>query len=132
MSSRTQTTEVLLRWKYVRQAVGRALYSLEQFTISGAKHSDTSQTHAKEESLFSCRVERKGRNKVITFVLILIHNVSFNSAHIFHAFCEPETKAMGAGAPGYLILPNQHVLIPQLSFHFVCSTFYYNVPMPRG
>jgi len=37
MSSRTQTTEVLLRWKYVRQAVGRALYTLEQFTISEAK-----------------------------------------------------------------------------------------------
>jgi len=31
MSSRTQTTEVFLRWKYVRQA--RALYTLEQFTI---------------------------------------------------------------------------------------------------
>jgi len=37
MSSRMQTTEVLLRWKYVRQAVGRALYTLEQFTISEAK-----------------------------------------------------------------------------------------------
>ena len=37
MSSRMQTTEVLLRWKYVRQAVGRALYILEQFTISEAK-----------------------------------------------------------------------------------------------
>ena len=37
ISSRTQTTEVLLRWKYVRQAVGRALYTLEQFTISQAK-----------------------------------------------------------------------------------------------
>jgi len=36
MSSRTQTTEVLLAWKYVRQAVGRALYTLEQFTISEA------------------------------------------------------------------------------------------------
>jgi len=36
MSSRTQTTEVLLRWKYVRQAVGQALYTLEQFTISQA------------------------------------------------------------------------------------------------
>jgi len=28
MSSRTQTTEFLLGWKYVRQAVGRALYTL--------------------------------------------------------------------------------------------------------
>jgi len=37
MSSRTQTTEVLLRWKYVRQAAERALYTLEQFTISDAK-----------------------------------------------------------------------------------------------
>jgi len=37
MSSRTQTTEVLLRWKCVTQAVGRALYTLEQFTISEAK-----------------------------------------------------------------------------------------------
>ena len=37
MSSRTQTTEVLLRWKYVRQAVARALYTLEQFTISEAE-----------------------------------------------------------------------------------------------
>ena len=37
MSSRTQTTEVLLRCKYVRQAVGRALYTIEQFTISEAK-----------------------------------------------------------------------------------------------
>jgi len=37
MCSRTQTTEVLLRWKYVRQGVGRALYTLEQFTISEAK-----------------------------------------------------------------------------------------------
>jgi len=37
MSSGTQTTEVLLRWKYVRQAVGRALYNLEQFTISEPK-----------------------------------------------------------------------------------------------
>jgi len=37
MSSRTQTTEVLLAWKYVRQAVERALYTLEQFTISEAK-----------------------------------------------------------------------------------------------
>jgi len=37
MSSRTQTTEVHLRWKYVRQAVGQALYTLEQFTISEAK-----------------------------------------------------------------------------------------------
>jgi len=37
MSSGTQTTEVLLRWKYVRQAVQRALYTLEQFTISEAK-----------------------------------------------------------------------------------------------
>ena len=37
MCSRTQTTEVLLRWKYVRQAVGRALYTLEQFTISEAE-----------------------------------------------------------------------------------------------
>ena len=37
MSSRTQTTEVLLRWKYVRQAVARALCTLEQFTISEAK-----------------------------------------------------------------------------------------------
>ena len=36
MSSRTQTSEVLLRWKYVRQAVRRALYILEQFTISEA------------------------------------------------------------------------------------------------
>jgi len=34
MSSGTQTTEVLLRWKYVRQAVERALCTLEQFTIS--------------------------------------------------------------------------------------------------
>jgi len=34
MSSRTQTTEVLLRWKCVRQTVGRALCTLEQFTIS--------------------------------------------------------------------------------------------------
>jgi len=37
MSSRTQTTEVLLKWKYVRQAVGRAFYTLEQFTVSQAK-----------------------------------------------------------------------------------------------
>jgi len=37
MSSRTQTTEVLLRWKSVRRAVGRALYTLEQFTSSEAK-----------------------------------------------------------------------------------------------
>jgi len=37
MSSRTPSTEVLLRWNYVRQAVGRALYTLEQFTISEAK-----------------------------------------------------------------------------------------------
>jgi len=37
MSSRTQTTEVLLRWKYVRQAVGLALYTVDQFTISEAK-----------------------------------------------------------------------------------------------
>ena len=37
MSSRTQTTEILLRWKYLRRAVGRALYTLEQFTISKAK-----------------------------------------------------------------------------------------------
>ena len=29
MSSRTQITEVLLRGKYVRQAVERALYTLE-------------------------------------------------------------------------------------------------------
>jgi len=36
MSSRTQTTEVLFRWMCVRQAVGRALYTLEQFTISEA------------------------------------------------------------------------------------------------
>jgi len=36
MSSRTQTTEVLLRWKCVRQTVGRALCTLEQFTISEA------------------------------------------------------------------------------------------------
>ena len=28
-SSRTQTTEVLLRWKCVRQAVGRALYKVK-------------------------------------------------------------------------------------------------------
>jgi len=34
MSFGTQTTEVLLRWKYVRQAVQRALYTLEQFTVS--------------------------------------------------------------------------------------------------
>jgi len=33
MSSRTQTTEVLLRWKYVRQAVGRALYTLHDAAI---------------------------------------------------------------------------------------------------
>jgi len=37
MSSRTQTTEVLLRWNYVRQAEERALCTLEQFTISEAK-----------------------------------------------------------------------------------------------
>ena len=37
MSSRTQTTEVLLAWKYVRQALERAMYTLEQFTISEAK-----------------------------------------------------------------------------------------------
>jgi len=37
MFSRMQTIEVLLRWKYVRQAVGRAWYTLEQFTISEAK-----------------------------------------------------------------------------------------------
>jgi len=37
ISSRTQTTDVLLRWKYVRQAMRRALYTLEQFTISEAK-----------------------------------------------------------------------------------------------
>ena len=37
MPSRTQTTEVLLRWKYVRQAVERALCTLEQFTISDAE-----------------------------------------------------------------------------------------------
>ena len=37
MSSRTQTTEVLLRWKYAIQAVVRALCTLEQFTISEAK-----------------------------------------------------------------------------------------------
>jgi len=37
MSSGTQTTEVLLRWKYVRPAVGWALYTLEQFTISEAR-----------------------------------------------------------------------------------------------
>ena len=35
MSSRTQTAEVLLKWKYVRQAV--AFYTLEQFTVSQAK-----------------------------------------------------------------------------------------------
>ena len=34
---RMQTTGVLLTWKYVRQAVGRTLYTLEQFTISEAK-----------------------------------------------------------------------------------------------
>jgi len=37
MSSRTQTTEVLLSWKYVRKAVKLALYTLEQFTISEAQ-----------------------------------------------------------------------------------------------
>jgi len=37
MSFRKQTTEVLLRWNYVRQAVGRALYTLEQLTVSEAK-----------------------------------------------------------------------------------------------
>ena len=37
MSSKNTTTEVLLRWKYVRQAVQRALCTLEQFTISEAK-----------------------------------------------------------------------------------------------
>jgi len=37
MPSRTQTTEVLLRWKYVRQAVERASCTLEQFTISDAE-----------------------------------------------------------------------------------------------
>ena len=36
-SSRTQTTEVLLRWKYVRQAVRRTLYTLELFAVSEAK-----------------------------------------------------------------------------------------------
>jgi len=34
MSSGTPSTEVLFSWKSVRQAVGRALYTLEQFTIS--------------------------------------------------------------------------------------------------
>jgi len=32
MTSRTQTTEVLLRWKYVRQAVGRALHTWGEVT----------------------------------------------------------------------------------------------------
>ena len=41
MSSRTQTTEILLRWKYLRRAVERALYTLEQFTIGEAKTSAT-------------------------------------------------------------------------------------------
>ena len=35
MSSRTQTTEVLLRWKYV--IVRRSLYTHKQFTISEAE-----------------------------------------------------------------------------------------------
>ena len=35
MSSRTQTTEVLLRWKYV--TVRRSLYTHKQFTISEAE-----------------------------------------------------------------------------------------------
>ena len=33
MSSRTQTTEVLLRWKYVTQAVGRALCRAYSWTV---------------------------------------------------------------------------------------------------
>ena len=33
MSSRTKSTEVLLRWKYVREAVGQALYTLESMTL---------------------------------------------------------------------------------------------------
>jgi len=51
MSSRTQTTEVLLRWKYVRQAVGRAFYTLELNSLLSARlrYSDTSQTHAEEQ-----------------------------------------------------------------------------------
>jgi len=46
MSSRTQTTEVLLRWKHVRKAVGRALYSLllNSLLPERPKYSDTSQT----------------------------------------------------------------------------------------
>ena len=33
MSSRTQTTEILLRWKYVRQAVVRSLYTRALWTL---------------------------------------------------------------------------------------------------
>jgi len=44
-SSRTQTTEVLFRWKYVRQTVGRALNSLLSARL---RYSDTSQTCAEE------------------------------------------------------------------------------------
>jgi len=50
MSSRTPSTEVLVRRKYVEvSAAGQALYTLEQFTITEGKiYSDTSHTHVEE------------------------------------------------------------------------------------
>jgi len=46
MFSRTQTTEVLLRWKYVRQAEGRALYTLEHsLLLARLRYSDHERMH---------------------------------------------------------------------------------------
>jgi len=51
MSSRTQTTEVLLKWKYVRQAVGRAFYTLEQFTVSQAPQTRVEEQRPRRRTL---------------------------------------------------------------------------------
>ena len=83
MFSRMQTTEVLLRWKYVRQAVGRAwqAYTLVQFTISDAKifryitHTpDTSHTHTHTHTHTRAEQRRPKRRSLLyekTLVLLI-------------------------------------------------------------
>jgi len=68
MSSRTQTTEVFLWWKYVRQAVGRALCSLllNSLLSERLRYSDTSHTHVEEQ-----RPKRRTlRNKTLILLFV--------------------------------------------------------------
>jgi len=72
MPCSTQTTEVLLGWKCVRQAVGRALYTLEQFTIGEAEIFRYTTNTCKGTKTKTSYFTKKNINSVDLFIYLLL------------------------------------------------------------